>query len=456
MKRDKDNIPVEMLQVNAYAIVAARLYGVVTIKEIQEIYNRWEPDSYLNISTIEQFLKELPRINKDQVVYLKGDKVCYLEFRNYTQKELEEVRKEISERPRWMPDDSFDFLNAGNIAKLIEAKEASDLINFFERHKLKKEAAQGFLITLEQMHQMGEPVLELLDCIVKKCKLKKDEDKVEGCLLLTDFLNNCRLRVLNGWTLKEVAKQDLGIDMDELESEQEEEEEDPRLELYREWREKCMLFVSKNVAPLNTVETLRAAAERIGFLEEGSSHALFDPDTQDIVVGEYAAMVDDQFGPPPIKRIIKDKDKYSGDDAKVIALYKQYRYTWLEVLSVTPGVGMKCRDLMTGKKGFLMEISTSRSAVNLVGSTICAGIGTLPNGTWLVLGVIHPANFDSPSTVLRLVLSHLNLPTKLPIQLSFADQARFVAETIRRLNATNKFANVSYGSLEEFRKNNDD
>ena len=33
---------------------------------------------------------------------------------------------------------------------------------------------------------------------------------------------------------------------------------------------------------------------------------------------------------------------------------------------------------------------------------------------------------------LRSVHSHLNLPTKLPIQLSFADQVRFVAETIRR------------------------
>ena len=57
---------------------------------------------------------------------------------------------------------------------------------------------------------------------------------------------------------------------------------------------------------------------------------------------------------------------------------------------------------------------------------------------------------------LRSVHSHLNLPTKLPIQLSFADQVRFVAETIRRLDATNKFANVSYGWLEEFRKNNND
>lgn len=443
MKREKANLSYAMKKVDAFATCATRLYGVVTIRELQDIMKKWHPTSYPAIGEIKQMLKELAKDPEEVLFCLKGDKVCHFEFSTLTQKEVEEFRESVSEKPRWMPDNLLTFLDAGSLDRLLETTEALALSNFFMRHGLKEQAAEDLILVLEQMHQCDTGPAELIKRAAKKCKLKNDEDLEELASVLMNFMNNCRLRVLNGWTPTETYEREFGPVPDKRWLEQ---EEDPRVELYRKWREMCTSFVSKNVAPMNTVETLRAAAERIGFLEEGSSRALFDTNTQDVVVGEYAAMVDDQFGPPPIKRIIKEKDKYSGDDAKIVALYKQYRYTWLEVLAVTPGVGMKCRDLMTGKKGFLMEISMSRSAVNLVGSTICAGIGTLPNGTWIVLGVIHPANFDSPSTVLKLVLSHLNLPTKLPIQLSFADQARFVAETIRRLNVTNKFANITYGT----------
>ncbi len=36
----------------------------------------------------------------------------------------------------------------------------------------------------------------------------------------------------------------------------------------------------------------------------------------------------------------------------------------------------------------------------------------------------------------------------LPMRLSFADQARFAAETIRRVNANGRFDNIDYGGGE--------
>ena len=65
-----------------------------------------------------------------------------------------------------------------------------------------------------------------------------------------------------------------------------------------------------------------------------------------------------------------------------------------------------------------------------------------------LIGVIHPAHFDNPAMILRIVLTHLGLPTELPVSLSFSDQASFAAETIRRVNANGKFDGISYGGGE--------
>ena len=114
----------------------------------------------------------------------------------------------------------------------------------------------------------------------------------------------------------------------------------------------------------------------------------------------------------------------------------------MEVLAVKAGVGVKCRDLMAGEDIFLMEKSLSQGDVK--GLTIGAGIAPMGE-VYLALGVIHPAHFENPATVLRIVLDHLGLPMEPPVRLSFADQARLAAETIRRINANGKFSGLFYG-----------
>ena len=140
--------------------------------------------------------------------------------------------------------------------------------------------------------------------------------------------------------------------------------------------------------------------------------------------------------------MLKRKKKLDDYDRAAAAYYENYRYTWLEVLAVKAGVGMKCRDLLTGEELFLMEKSLSLGDVK--GMTVCAGIAPM-GAVYLALGTIHPANFENPATILKIALTHLGLPTELPIRLDFADQARFAAETIRRINANGKFDNVCMG-----------
>ena len=189
----------------------------------------------------------------------------------------------------------------------------------------------------------------------------------------------------------------------------------------------------------------KAAAKRLGVdVEKPVKNDLLGMSgfNRDIVAGDFGSMMDDQNGEPAIKRILAKKDTLSDKDRKAAEYYENYRYTWLEVQAVKAGVGLKCRDLLTGEDLFLMEMSASQSP-NVKGMTFCAGIAPM-GSVYLTLGVLHPANFENPATILKIVLTHLGLPTELPIRLSFADQARFAAETIRRLDANGKFGSIHY------------
>ena len=187
------------------------------------------------------------------------------------------------------------------------------------------------------------------------------------------------------------------------------------------------------------------AAKRLGFPVDKKTGRIADAKL-DIVAGDFASMMDDQHGEPAIRRVLKRKDKLKDKlDRAAAEYYENYRYTWLEVLAVKAGVGVKCRDLLTGEELFLMEQSFSLGDVK--GMTICAGIAPMGE-VYLVLGVIHPTHFDNPAAILKIVLAHLGLPTELPVSLSFSDQARFAAETIRRVNANGKFDGIAYGGGE--------
>ena len=201
-------------------------------------------------------------------------------------------------------------------------------------------------------------------------------------------------------------------------------------------------FVRTVVIHESTKEERLDAARRLGFPIDEERGCIADRNL-DIVAGDFASMMDDQHGEPAVRRILKRKDKLDNKYDRAAAEYfENYRYTWLEVLAVKSGVGMKCRDLLTGEELFLMETSFSKGDVK--GVTVCTGIAPM-GSVYLTLGVIHPADFENPATILKIVLTHLGLTTELPIKLSFADQARFAAETIRRIYANGRFGTIAYG-----------
>lgn len=215
-----------------------------------------------------------------------------------------------------------------------------------------------------------------------------------------------------------------------------------KLAVYEDVRQVTMDFVRHHVMQEQTQEERCKAAVRLGFLKEGEGLGALDP-TLDCVVGDFASMMDDQGGEPAIRRVLARKGGLDDIDARAATYYANYRYTWLEILAMKAGVGLKCRDLLTGEELFLMEKSLSRSAEK--GMTVCVGIAPMED-VYIVVGVSAPARFENPATILKIVLTHLGLPTELPIRLNAADQARFAVETIRRIHANGNFGSVIYGT----------
>ena len=214
-----------------------------------------------------------------------------------------------------------------------------------------------------------------------------------------------------------------------------------KLMIYEDVRQITADFVRHCIVRELTHEERRQAAVRLGFLEKGEDLKLLDL-TLDSVVGDFASMMDDQGDGPAIRRVLARKGEFDEFDTRAASYYENYRYTWLEILAMKAGVGLKCRDLLTGEELFVMEKSMSCTCEK--GMTICVGIAPMED-VHIIIGVSAPARFENPATILKIVLTHLGLPTEMPIRLNAADQARFAAETIRRVYANGNFSRILYG-----------
>ena len=475
-----------------FANSAVILYGVVSLTELLEIEKRYRqkdcPGADGNVLD-EKNLKLilLGRHDVESEWFLHGDLICHNEFFHRNGSEVDEVIEEFFEdrgdKPRWYPQSEAEFLNFCDESANLETPEAKALDKWLSKNGLRNfdkrtEALYGALYGIQHGERPAKVIEGLLDAASGK---GVDAATQEFLDLYMGFANRMRLRVNNGHTAEEmfeimnakrrrppilrmnpraaVGRNDLCpcgsgkkfkkcCGMKAKDRAKVDALAQDRLSVYQPMRDITSRFVRRYVVPLNTLERHEVAAERTGLKKGDKLASNASIETLACIIGDYAGMMDDQLGDPPIKQLIKREGEFSGDDLTALEMFKKYRYTWLEVLEAERGVGVKCRDLLLDREVFLMECSLSRH-LTITGMTLCAGIGELSNGTYMVLGTTHSANFENPKMVLKIVLSQLGIPAQPPIELSFADQARFAAETIRRINATGRFNQVEYGGMDE-------
>ena len=193
--------------VDMYAESATELYGVVTIKELCEIYRRWNAETWVTEEMAREILQFLEQTG-DTEYFLHDDYVCHREFdcKKDTDEIIEDFLESISDKPRWFPETEDEFLNFCDESVYLMSDAAKALGEFLERHGVKDGLErEDMLYEVIQKNQFGEGMSECFDVVLKRCNLRGD-DVVECVELLAKFMNNIHLRDNNGWTPDEMYK----------------------------------------------------------------------------------------------------------------------------------------------------------------------------------------------------------------------------------------------------------
>lgn len=185
-----------------YANSAAVLYGVVTLKEICELYRRWNPDTRVT-EKIARMVLDCALVDEGNEFFLDGDKVCNLEFDAEKDKDeiIADFVAERDSRPRWYPESEDKFIDFCEESVHLESDEAHALDVFLGKHGLKdlKKRTQ-FLYDIIQKHQFEERISSIISFVSEGCKFKNEADANDLISVLVPFLNTMHLRILNGWT----------------------------------------------------------------------------------------------------------------------------------------------------------------------------------------------------------------------------------------------------------------
>jgi len=185
-----------------YANSAAVLYGVVTLKELCELYRRWNPDTLVT-EEIARMVLDCALPDEGNAFFLDGDRVCHLEFDAEKDKDeiISDFIAERDSRPRWYPDGEEAFIDFCEESAHLETDEALALDAFLEKHGIKDFMKRTeFLYKIIQKHQLEERISSIISFVSQGCKLKNVAESNDLISVLVPFLNTTHLRILNGWT----------------------------------------------------------------------------------------------------------------------------------------------------------------------------------------------------------------------------------------------------------------
>jgi hypothetical protein len=174
--------------------------------------------------------------------------------------------------------------------------------------------------------------------------------------------------------------------------------------------------------PSNSSETTDA---RFGLAKENGGR--FPPEFS-LFLSEFTLLLDDEAKETPCQKVLAKRDDFDEIDSRAATYYENFRFTCLEILAVKAGVGVKCRDLLTGEDLFLMEKSFSQGDVK--GVILFASIAPMED-VYISVGNILPLPRENARAIFNRALDQAGIPSKCPIRLSFDQQRKLAAETIK-------------------------
>lgn len=180
-------------------------------------------------------------------------------------------------------------------------------------------------------------------------------------------------------------------------------------------------FIEDRIFPALTPAETNRMRELSG--EETFQPSPYCEDTNDSILTWFAALMGTADGEPcAVKRVLDDPEDFSQAEKKIAPYFANLNNCWLVVQAVKSGLGMKCRNLMTGDDVFLVlpDFSTRQ---NIKGKTIFADIAPMGN-CYVSTGYIASLRLPDPEAALKQILEKLDIPYSLPLELSYFDQVR--------------------------------
>ncbi len=174
--------------------------------------------------------------------------------------------------------------------------------------------------------------------------------------------------------------------------------------------------------PSDSSETTDA---RFGLAKENGGR--FPPEFS-LFLSEFTLLLDDEAKETPCQKVLAKRDDFDEIDKRAATYYENFRFTCLEILAVKAGVGMKCRDLLTDEVLFLMEKSFSQGDVK--GEILLASIAPMED-VYISVGNILPLPRENARAIFDRALDQAGISAERPIRLSFDQQRKLAAETIK-------------------------
>lgn len=193
-----------------YARSAVVLYGVVTIRELEELIYRYRPECKILSDDLVAALEEIAK-KEDANFFLMGHQICHFEFQcgADTMDVVDTFLEDRAGKPRWYPEDEQELFEYNDDGICLAFEEAVAFAEFAERHGLPNENERlKFLFDLVFMHQQSVPTTKMIAKATGSLKLVTEADQKKFNTLFMAFLNTMPLRVNNGWSAEELFEKD--------------------------------------------------------------------------------------------------------------------------------------------------------------------------------------------------------------------------------------------------------
>ena len=198
-----------------------------------------------------------------------------------------------------------------------------------------------------------------------------------------------------------------------------------KMSVYADVRDVLDDFCRDYIAKLWTKSACEEVASRFGLHAENGVYK-GTPLEFGMFLAEFSMLLDDQAEETLCQHALANRKDFDEIDKRVATYYENFRFTWLEVLAVKAGVGMKCRDLLTGEELFLMDEELSLR--DMKGKIVIADIAPMED-VYVPIGITLP--FPGEKAILYQAIERLGISSERPIRLSFDQQRKLAAETIK-------------------------